>query len=154
MNKEITWKGPEFKYYHKEPSWYWISAIISGILFLIALYQKNILLAIFIVITELTIVMLAKRLPRTIEFIINEDGIQFGKIAFYSYEELNGFDIKEENSETRELILVTNSVINPTIKINIPIKLEEEIRTILKNSLDEVDYEETLFDSIENLLGL
>lgn len=154
MKKEITWRGPEFKYYHKEPSWYWISGIISGALFLISLYQKNILLAIFVAITEFTIILLAKRLPKTIEFKINGDGIHFGKITFYSYEELTGFDIREENSEVSELVLLTNSKINPTIKINIPAKDEEDIRNILKNFIDEVKYEDTLFDSIENLLGL
>ena len=154
MKKEIIWRGPEFKYYHKEVSWYWINAIISGTLFLIALYQKNILLAIFVAITEFTIILLAKRLPKTIEFKINEEGIRFGKITFYSYEELTGFDIREENSEVSELVLLTNSKINPTIKINIPLKDEEDIRNILKNFIDEVKYEDTLFDSIENLLGL
>lgn len=121
---------------------------------MISLYQKNILLAIFVAITEFTIILLAKRLPKTIEFKINGDGIHFGKITFYSYEELTGFDIREENSEVSELVLLTNSKINPTIKINIPAKDEEDIRNILKNFIDEVKYEDTLFDSIENLLGL
>ena len=154
MEKEIIWRGPEFKYYHKEPSWYWINGIIAGALFLIALYQQNILLAIFVAITELTIIMLAKRLPKTIEFKINEDGIHFGKMAFYSYEELTGFDIREENDEVSELVLLTDSKINPTIKINIPVKNEEDIRNILKNFIDEVEYENTFFDSIADLLGL
>ncbi|MEK7462855.1 MAG: hypothetical protein AAB621_00625, partial [Patescibacteria group bacterium] len=143
MKKEIAWRSPEFKYYHKEPSWYWINAIIAGSLFLIALYQKNILMAIFIAITELTIIMLAKRLPRTIEFKIDKDGIHFGKITFYSYEELTGFEIRKENDEVSELVLLTDSKINPTIKINIPVKNEEDIRNILKNFIDEVEYEDT-----------
>jgi len=154
MKKEITWRGPEFKYYHKEESWYWANAVISGILFLAALYQKNILLAVFVAITEFTIIILAKRLPRTIEFKIDGDGIQFGKMAFYSYEELAGFEIRKENDEVSELVLVTNSRINPTVRINIPVKDEEDARNILKNYIDEVEYEDTLFDSIENLLGL
>jgi len=154
MKNEIVWRGPEFKYYHKEISWYWMSGIISGALFLIALFQKNILLAVFVAITEFTIVILAKRLPKTIEFKINEEGIQFGKINFYPYKELSGFDIRKENDEVSELVLLTDSKINPTIKINIPLKDEEDIRNILKNSLDEVEYEDTFFDSIEDLLGL
>lgn len=154
MKKEIIWRGPEFKYYHKEVSWYWINAIIAGSLFLIALYQKNILMAIFIAITEFTIILLAKRLPKTIEFKIDGDGIHFGKITFYSYEELTGFEIRKENDEVSELVLLTDSKINPTIKINIPLKNEEDIRDILKNFIDEVEYEDTLFDSIADLLGL
>lgn len=154
MKKEIIWRGPEFKYYHKEASWYWMNGIVAGALFLIALYQQNVLLAVFIAITELTIIMLSKRLPKTIEFKINEAGIQFGEMAFYPYKELRGFDIREDNGEVSELVLLTDSVINPTIKINIPLKDEEGVRDILKNFIDEVDYEDTFFDSIADLLGL
>lgn len=154
MEKEITWHGPEFKYYYKENSWYWMNGIVAGALFLFALYQKNILLAVFIAIAELTIIMLAKRLPKTIEFKVNEEGIRFGKITFYSYKELTGFDIRKENDEVSELVLLTDSKINPTIKINIPLKNEGGVRDILKNFIDEVDYEDTFFDSIADLLGL
>jgi len=154
MEKEIIWRGPEFKYFHKESSWYWTTGIAAGILFLIALYQQNILLAIFVALTELTMIILAKRLPRTIEFKINEDGVHFGKMAFYSYEELTGFDINKENNEVSELVLLTDSKINPTIKINIPLKDEENIRSILKDHIDEVEYENTFFDSMADLLGL
>lgn len=154
MKKEITWRGPEFKYYHKEPSWYWINGIIAAALLLFSLYQNNILLAIFIGITEFTIIILAKRLPKTIDFKITEDGIHFGKYTFHAYEELKGFQIKPESDELSELTLVTNSRLNPTIKMNIFVKDQEDIREMLKNFIDEVEYQDTLFDSVADLLGL
>jgi len=154
MKKEIIWRGPEFKYYHKEPSWYWINGLVAGLLLLFSLYQNNILLAIFIGLTELTIIILAKRLPKTIEFKITEEGIHFGRYTLHTYDELKGFQINPESDELSELILVTNSKINPTIKMNVFVKDQEDIREMLKNFINEVEYEATLFDAIADLLGL
>jgi len=152
-NKEFIWHAPEFKYYYKEASWYWISGIIAGVLFLMALYQRNFLLAIFVVLAELTTIILAKRLPRTIEFKVDKNGIHCGKLAFYEYEGLTGFHIKKGNEEVGELIVKTNSKITPIIKINIFTKDQELIRDILKNFLDEVEYEESFLDAISDKLG-
>ena len=151
--KEFAWKAPEFKYYYKEASWYWTSAIIALALFIIALYQQNVLLAIFVVLAEFTMVVLAKRLPKTIEFRVDKNGVRCGRMAFYSYDDLTGFHIKKDNEEAGELILKTNSKINPIIKINIFINDQEVIRSILKNFLNEVEYEESFLDSLSDKLG-
>ncbi len=153
QHNKFIWKAPEFKYYYKDVSWYWVSGIIAGTLFLIALYQKNFLLAIFIALAEFTVIILGKRLPKTIEFEINNEGVQCGKMSFYKYDELTGFHIKKDNEEAGELILKTDSKITPFVKINIFIKDQEQIRDILKNFLDEVEYEESLFDIISDKLG-
>lgn len=153
QNKEFIWHAPEFKYHHKEASWYWISGLIAAALFIAALYQENILLAIFIILAEITTIILGKRLPKTIEFKINKDGIQCGKLAFYEYEGLTGFHIKKDNEEIGELILKTDSRITPVVKINIFMKDQEYIRDVLKNFLDEVEYEESFLDTISDKLG-
>ncbi|MCL5017266.1 MAG: hypothetical protein M1155_01205 [Patescibacteria group bacterium] len=150
---EFKWKAPEFKYYYKERSWYWTAGIFFGALFLIALYQKSMIIAIFWIITGVTVMMWAKRLPKTIEFKITDDGVHFGKIKFFPYEELTGFAIKKDNQEAGELILKTDSKINPVVKINMFMKDEDAIRDILKNFTDEVEYEESFFDIISDKIG-
>ncbi|MBU4348329.1 hypothetical protein KJ671_02410 [Patescibacteria group bacterium] len=150
--EEFSWRAPEFKYYYKDASWYWTSGIIAGVLISISLFQKNFLLAIFLVLAELIIIMWAKQIPRTIDFKINEDGIHCGKLKFYPYEELDGFYIEKDNEEAGELILKTQSAINPFVKINIFIKDQKIIDNILKNFLDEVEYEESFLDKLSDFL--
>jgi hypothetical protein len=150
---EFKWKAPEFKYYYKERSWYWLAGIFFGILFLIALYQKSIVIAIFWIIAGTTVMMWAKRLPKTIEFKITNDGVHFGKIRFFPYEELTGFAVKKDNEEAGELILKTTSKINPIVKINMFMQDETDIKDILKNFIDEVEYEESFFDVISDKIG-
>lgn len=130
-----------------------MSGIIAGILFLIALCQKNFLLAVFVILAEFTVIIWAKRLPKTIEFKIDEKGIHCGQLRFYPYEDLAGFHIKKENKEAGDLILKTKSKINPVIKINIFLKDLNNIKNVLKNYLDEVEYEESFIDSITDKLG-
>ena len=51
-NKEIIWQAPEFRYRHKDESWYWLTIMATAVLFLISLWQKNFLFAIFAVIAN------------------------------------------------------------------------------------------------------
>jgi ABC-type bacteriocin/lantibiotic exporter with double-glycine peptidase domain len=150
--EEFSWRAPEFKYYYKDASWYWTSGIIAGTLILISLFQKNFLLVIFLILAELIIIMWAKQIPRTIDFKIDEDGIHCGKLKSYLYEELDGFCMEKDNEEAGELILKTQSTLNPFVKINIFTKDQENINNILKNFLDEVEYEESFSDKLSDFL--
>lgn len=150
---EFTWKAPEFKYYYKEKSWYWMAGIFFAALFLISLYQKSIVIAIFWVLAGVTVMIWAKKLPKTIEFKITNAGVHFGKMRFFPYEDLAGFAIKKDSEEAGELILKTTSKINPIVKINMFMQDKDAIKDILKNFLDEVEYEESFFDIISDKIG-
>src|SRR3989338_5716211 len=113
--EEIIWHAPEFKYQNKDISWYWLTIIMAGILFLISLWQKNLLFAIFIIIAEIMLVIWAQELPKTIQFKINKKGVQIGLIKSYSYEELGGFHILEDNYGHSELILKTKNKLHSYI---------------------------------------
>ena len=151
--KEFAWHAPEFKYYYKESSWYWMAGIFFGILFLIALWQRSIVIAIFWIMMGATVMVWAKRLPKTIEFKIDGKGVHFGKIKFFPFDELGGFAVKKDNEDAGELILKNNSVIHPIVKINIFLKDREHIENALKNHLDEVEYEESFTDRVSDFLG-
>ena len=49
----IVWQIPEYEYRSKDVSWYWISLIAAIVLFAFAIWQKNFLFAIFVVIAFL-----------------------------------------------------------------------------------------------------
>ena len=152
-NRKIIWHAPEFKYQSKDISWYWLTIIAAGILFLISLWQKNLLFVIFIIIAETMLVIWAKDLPRNLQFKLDKKGVHIGKIKSYQYEELNGFHIIEDTDETGELILKTKNKLHPYEKILIASKDIPEIKAFLKNHLEEIDYEESLSDGISRMIG-
>lgn len=153
-NKEIIWYAPEFQYHHKELGWYWLSIIGSGILFLIALWQKNLLFGIFVVIAELMVIIWAKEFPKNIRFKLSKKGLEIGKMKFYSYEELSGFHIHEEDEDGfSELILKTNKRLHPYLKVLVDKNDIAEIKDYLKNHLPEIEYEEPVSEAISRIIG-
>lgn len=152
-SKEFIWKAPEFKYYAKSASWYWLSFLVVGILILFAIWQKNLLFIIFIIIAEIAVIIWAKRSPQDIEFKIDKNGIRIGEIKFYPYEDLIGFHIKENPGDASELILKTKSRLHPYIKITILDKDIPEMKDYLKEFLPEIEYEESLSDGIARIIG-
>lgn len=152
--KEIIWRAPEFEYHAKGASWYWGSIGITAVLLAFSLWQKNLLFALFVVIAEVAIWHWARQVPRTLEFRIDSGGIAIGHIKFYSYEELEGFLIREASGHRgAELILRTQSRLNPFRKISIQEKDIPDIKKILPSSLKEIEYEDSLADVLLNRIG-
>ena len=71
----IEWKAPEFEYREKDVSWYWLSIIAAVVILGAAVWQKNFLFAVFVVIAEILMLVWAGRKPREITFSLNEKGL-------------------------------------------------------------------------------
>ena len=155
----IEWQAPEYEYQPKDITWYWVSLMVGIILIALAVWQKNLLFAIFIIIAWLVITSMANRFPTVWEFKINEKGINIalpneksgGK--FYPYSEIEGFDIHPAGEDYQELILKTKSKLSPYLKINIHSADEEKIRDFLLKILTEEEYEQSLADSFSKLIA-
>lgn len=152
-DKEIIWQAAEFKYQYKDVSWYWLTIIAAGILFLVSLWQENFLFAIFIVIAEATLLFWAKEMPKVIQFKLDKKGIQLGKIKSYQYEDLKGFHIREKEEGASELIFKTRNKLHPYLKILVVNKDIPDIKEFLKKRLEEIEYEESLSDGLAEKIG-
>jgi hypothetical protein len=147
--------------------------MIAIVLLALALWQKNFLFAIFIVIAWLVIVYLSRKTPTMWKFEINEKGIEFilangdsGSLKFYPYEEIEGFDIhsvispampgaaiKPKTEEYGELVLKTKKRFSPYLKINFPSSNEEKIKKFLQQHILMDEYSSSVADSISKLIG-
>jgi hypothetical protein len=145
--KEIRWRSPEFEHYEKGPTWYWLTIIITIILVAFSLWQRNFLFAVFIVIAALVIINWGKKTPREIEFKLDQRSLVIDANKVYPYEILAGFTIRDS-----ELILRRKSRLNPYVKILIPERDRERIKSFLIQHLPEIEYEESLTDHISKLL--
>lgn len=152
-DKEITWQAPEFRYQTKDVSWYWTTIGIAGILFLIALWQGNLLFGIFIILAEIMLVVWAKEFPKSLQFEIDAHGVHLDRIASYSYDDLEGFHIHEGEDGVGELILKTKKRMHPYITILLLNDDTQPVREFLKNHLGEIDYEESLSENLSRLIG-
>jgi hypothetical protein len=155
----ISWQAPEFESHPKDVSWYWLSLITTIIILALAVWQKNFLFALFIVIAWLVIIYLSRRSPTVWQFRIDEKGIEISlpksreARKFYPYEEINGFDIKSGSDKYKELILKLKTKLSPYLKINIHSADEEKIKNFLLKFLLKEEYHVSLADSVSKLIG-
>ncbi len=149
----VTWKAAEFEYYEKNPAWYLWLTLGAAIIIGIALWQKNFLFAVFILIAALVMGFTGKRTPRDFSFELNTDSLTINDKKKIPYEKMSGFAIIEnQNGEYNELFIKTKLILDGDVKIQIPKELTEAIKTALPPSVPEIEYEETLTDRLFKIL--
>ena len=163
--KEIIWQIPEYEYNQKDISWNWLVLISAIILFAFAIWQKNFLFAVFIVVAFLMINFMSNRFPLIWQFKMTEKGIIISlptgeQKKFYSFENIESFDIHSviydaegnDIGEYKELILKLHSKLSPYLKINIYPTDEEKIKKFLLNFIPHQEHEQSLVDSLARLI--
>jgi hypothetical protein len=158
----ISWQAPEFEHHRKGVSWYWLSLIFAIVLVSLAIWQKNFLFAVFVIIAWLIVIYSSRRPPLIWNFIINEEGIQISLssnessgVKFYNYEEIYGFDIHPlPREEYKELAFKVKKKFSPYLKINFLAEDEEKIKKFLENYIPKEEYPDSLADSLSKLIKL
>lgn len=151
--KSISWRAPEFLYQPKGASWYWMSIGLTVILFLIALWQRNLLFGIFIILAETMVIFWARESPKDLQFTIDEHGLHLDKIKSYAYEHLSGFHLHEGSEGIGELIIKTRNKLHPYLRILLLNDDMQPVRDFLKNHIEEIEYEEPLSENIARIIG-
>lgn len=155
----IVWQAPESEYSPKDVSWYWLSLILAAVLIIFALWQRNFLFAVFVVIAESLVISLAGRFPESWEFKINEKGLILKKSGggaekIYQFKDIKSFDIHltDEGGDIGELILKFNSKLSPYFKINFFSKDEKELIAALSKFLPREEIKQSLADEIFKII--
>ncbi|MEK7634389.1 MAG: hypothetical protein AAB396_00675 [Patescibacteria group bacterium] len=162
---EIIWQIPEYEYNQKDISWNWLVLIVAIILFAFAVWQKNFLFAVFIVVAFLMINFMSNRFPSIWQFKMTGRGIIISLPTgewkkFYSFEDMESFDIHSiaydaegnDVGEYKELILKLKSKFSPYLKINIYPTDEEKIKNFLLNFISHQEHKQSLTDSLARLI--
>lgn len=151
---EIVWQAPEFEYYEKDVSWYWLSVIVAVIVLSAAVWQQNFLFAVFIVVAEILVLVWAAQQPRMVEFRIDEKGLLIGGKKFYPYAEIIGFSADENGEdEWPELMFRFQRRLQPTVRIKTPKARFGEIEKALAPLVRKIEFEESFLESLERFLG-
>jgi len=142
----VRWRAPEYIYTEKTLDWYWIVAIITVSIALIAIILSNVIFALLIIISSFTLSLFASRKPEMVEVEINEKGVTIGA-THYPYMNLESFWV-----ETREIpervILKSKKVLMPYIVILLHGTDGQEIRNALETHLPETEHTEPLLEKL------
>ncbi|PIR44250.1 hypothetical protein COV23_00910 [Candidatus Wolfebacteria bacterium CG10_big_fil_rev_8_21_14_0_10_31_9] len=147
----ILWQAPEYEYNPKDVSWHWISVIIAVVLITIALWQKNFLFAIFIVIAEIIVLYFSNTFPRIWNFKIDESGLTIGENR-YLFSDMQSFDIHEVGEDYKELVFKLRSKFKTVLRVFIHKDDEEKIKEKLLEFLPQEDLQVSLADLLERFI--
>ncbi len=149
----FSWQAPEFEFVIKDVMWYWLSLIAGLILVFIAVWQKNFLFIIFIVLAEILIFSWAEKVPKIWKFSITGKGIKIGENKFYPFREIASFDIHEYSEEFSEVVFKMRGKFHPYLKIFIHSEDSGEIEKIISRFLRREELIVSLADVVGRIIG-
>ncbi|MBI4837209.1 MAG: hypothetical protein HY813_02290 [Candidatus Portnoybacteria bacterium] len=144
----LEWSAPEFIKYHKGPEWFMIGGLIAFGLLLVALFTKNFIFALIIILAAFSIFIWTQKEPAKINLAVTPRGILINKKNFLRFENLKSFWIFNEPPETKYISIESEKIFVPRIAIPLGEQDPEEIRQILSKFLPEKEYEESLIDTL------
>ena len=135
--KTIQWEIPEYEKHTKDRRWYIIAAIISLALIAYAVFTRNYLFALIIVIIDFIIITRDGQEPLVVLFSIEPTGIAVGQ-RFYSYETFKDFAVvyRPDDNIKRLYINFKNSL-RPHLSIPLKEASPVEVRNYLLRFLAE-----------------
>lgn len=149
----LSWRAAEYQFTKKGPLWYLTIGLIGLILLIIALKQKNFFFGLFILIAGTVIFYLGRRRPKVINFTIDDEGVKIGKYTVFRYDQLEKFSFRQNPNQLDEIILKRKTIFNPYLILPIDSTNLEKAKNILKEKLEEFEYEPSFLDIFTNWLG-
>lgn len=147
----LTWTAPEYEYRHKTISWYWLSILVSLAALAFAVWTKNFLFAVFILIAEILVMVWAHQKPADVLFILTEQTLSVGDNKEYSISDFDSFSLGEKD-DYRELSLRYKSRFRFPLVVSVPSSLAERVRTALSRVMPETDPVHSVLDDIDKLI--
>lgn len=153
-NWKVQWEAPEYEYHDKDVSWYWTSIIVAAAIVAFAVWQRNFLFGLFIVVAEILFIIWGNRPPRNARFTADQDGISVTGAGekLHLYKEFESMGVNPIGEGWSELVFIFRARFKTPLKTLIPNAELANLRANLKTVLREIPYEPTLLDSIEKLL--
>jgi hypothetical protein len=150
---ETRWEAPEFEYHPKGVSWYWLSIIIAAAVTAFAIWDRNFLFGVFVVIAEILLIAWGNETPTTVNFTLTENDLSIGNAKNYQLNLFENFSANERGSDWTEIFFTFKTKLRTPLKILAPKTKIDEIRKGLKSLLREVEFEPSLLDSLEKIIG-
>lgn len=150
---EINWSAPEYEYRPKEVSWFWISIIVAVLVLALAVWQRNFLFGFFVVVAEILLIVWGSREPREINFSFSDKGLTVDGRKFYAWDEIQNWSARApEESKYGNLLLNFKGRLKPDMRVLLPKSKFAEIRKAFAEKLPEVEWEESIIDTLERFL--
>lgn len=144
----IQWSASEFVAHHKSAGWYLIlfggAALLCVVVYIVT---RDILGIVMITLIAIAFAVAGARKPRTLQYQVNNNGIQIGAKS-YSFREFKSFTVIEDDA-INYIDLMPLKRFLPAISLHYEPKDESKIADILN---DHLPFEHVERDSIDRFL--
>ncbi len=118
-NDRIEWRAPEFTYWHKGVSWYWLTIIVAVLLLAVAAWGRNFLFGVFVVIAEILVLTWGSRTPEFVTFRAEMKELNINDRMHYAWQDFASFSTEEEEGGFTVFLRFRNGL-RPPLRIFIP----------------------------------
>ncbi|MBK5215449.1 MAG: hypothetical protein JJE53_01415 [Candidatus Pacebacteria bacterium] len=142
INK-IEWSAPEYSHKERGNDWFWALGLVTIISCGVAIWLKNNMFAIFLLLSGGSLILFTLRHPKDISYIIETKGITMGK-DLYEWKNIKSFNIKSKEDEPlAKLLIETSKYILPVYTIPFPQELQAQIKEDLLKILPRSEIDES-----------
>ncbi len=155
MNIEgISWRAYEFAHQPKTSDWYWAVGIVTLGAVLASVFFNNIILAILLAVSSLSLLLHANKPPRLLEYHLTSRGLIIDK-QLYPIATIESFWVDEyENGVAKLILKSTKKMMVYIIAPLVPDVTSDEIRHFFfQNRIPEVEHHEPVSQQIMEYLG-
>jgi len=151
----FAWEAPSHPYHERGPRWYIVMTVIALGLIGIALFNRNFLFALIILLIAMVLILAGHEEPKPILVQIGQNGVVWhGKL--YLYQDFEHFAIIYQPPYTKLLYLEHRNSFVPRLRIPLddqnPLELRDHLKQYLRENLDM--QEEPISDVVARLLKI
>ncbi|MEI6659798.1 MAG: hypothetical protein WCK91_00010 [bacterium] len=137
----IDWRAPEYAHSNRGIDFFWTIGIVAVLGAILALWSRDFIFAIFILISGFCLIIFTIRKPHEIEFSIESGGISMGRDK-YSWKNIKGFDLKT-GAPYMKLLIETDKRFLPVYTIPLPVDMSDEVRSSIIRVVPNIELEES-----------
>ena len=152
QNDRIQWHAPEYFFYTKSREWFIALSIVALALLVVAVFLKDFLFAVVIVVGAVALALHAKHPPREIEAEVNRTGLLVNQ-TFYPYSSLQSFWIDQHNRRGPKLLARSQKLLMPLIIVPLGEQDVDVVHGFLENYLPQQEQYEPLSHKLLEYLG-
>jgi len=154
-SSSISWTIAVGKNTTRSGGFYVIALVLMALLLLFAVWQKNFLFGIFVILASGTLMFLSHSTAQEYSFALTDEGLIVGDAeSVHRYEKFSHFDIHVFSDEDIELLLAPRQRLKPIMRVPLFADDIEEITSFLKNHLSHKEIEFPFLDLLAKRLGM
>jgi len=150
--RSIVWEAPEHHHIEKGNDWFFALIIIVVALVIVAILFNNLLFALLIGVSGLTLLISAAKKPEIIPYGVNLRGVKIND-RVYPFSTLESYRIEEDDPKGPQLLIKSAKLMMPLMVVPIPPEHVDDIDDLLKQNLVEEDLEEPMIVKLLELFG-